>query len=357
MKAMSSFEATRDDHARLTVSAFDGDGTAWDRFVSEQPGSSFCHLAGWRGIMADVMRGRPLYLLAVDNGGQWHAALPMVEVRSRILGHYIVSMPFLNYGGAVGTESGCKLLARAAAREASRRGVDLLELRCRRPLAAGLHMSQRKVTVTLELPGSAEALWSEVFSSKLRSQIRRPVKDGMVVRIGGAQVDAFYAVFSRHMRDLGTPVLPRAWFEQLNEVFRDRVIFGSVRTAFGEPVAAGCGFLWGSEFEMTWAAALRAHSRSAPNMLLYGSFMERLVERGVRTFNFGRCTPGGGTHRFKLQWGGRDEQLHWLQWSAGGVDATPSPERRRYRLAVAAWRQLPLQVANRLGPRLARNLP
>jgi FemAB-related protein (PEP-CTERM system-associated) len=357
MKTSSTFRRPSADHARLTVAAFEGDGCAWDRFVSEQPRSSVCHLAGWRGVMDDVMRGRPVYLLAVDERGKWHGALPMVEVRSRLFGHYIVSMPFLNYGGPVGTESACRLLAEAAARQASSRGADLLELRCRSPLAADLRVSRRKITVTLKLPESADTLWSEDFSSKLRSQLRRSGKDGMEARIGGAQVDAFYAVFSRHMRDLGTPVMPRAWFERINEVFRDRVVFGSVRTAQGEPVAAGCGFLWRDEFEMTWAAALRSHSRSAPNMLLYWSFMERLVERGVRTFNFGRCTPGGSTHRFKLQWGGQDEQLHWLQWSADGVDAPPSPESRRYRLAVATWRRLPLQLTNRLGPPLARGLP
>ena len=357
MKTSSPSPAPRAERIRLAVEPLIADDGTWDAFVGKQPQSSFCHLAGWRGIMDDVMGGRPSYLLAVDQHGRWHGALPMVEVKSRPFGHYIVSMPFLNYGGPVGTDPACRVLAEAAAREASYRGADLLELRCRRPQDAGLTVSRRKVTVTLSLPESAQTLWSQGLSAKLRSQTRRSGKDGMSPRIGGAELDAFYAVFSRHMRDLGTPVLPYGWFRRIHDVFGERVVLGTVRTPSGEPVAAGCGFLWRDEFEMTWAASLRSHSRSAPNMLLYWSFMEWLVGRGVRTFNFGRCTPGGGTHRFKLQWGGRDEQLHWLQWSANGVEATPSPERLRYRLAAAAWQRLPLPVANRLGPRLARGLP
>jgi len=85
------------------------------------------------------------------------------------------------------------------------------------------------------------------------------------------------------------------------------------------------------------------------------SFCEALRE--ISTFDFGRCTPGGGTHRFKLQWGGADVPLPWLQWSTRNVVATPSPDRPAYKLAAAVWRRLPLAVTNRIGPMLARQLP
>jgi serine/alanine adding enzyme len=135
------------------------------------------------------------------------------------------------------------------------------------------------------------------------------------------------------------------------------VVFGAVYRG-SDAVAAGCGFVWGDELEITWAAALREHSRVAPNMLLYWKFMEWSVGRGVRTFNFGRCTPGAGTHRFKRQWGGEDVPLPWLQWSKRGMDATPNPDGGRlYRVATEAWKRIPLPVAARLGPPLARRLP
>jgi hypothetical protein len=108
---------------------------------------------------------------------------------------------------------------------------------------------------------------------------------------------------------------------------------------------------------MTWASALRAYSRLAPNMLLYWSFMQEMITRGVRTFDFGRCTPGAGTHQFKRQWGGADVPLPWRQWSPRQVTAPPSPDRPLYRLASAVWRRLPLALTNQLGPVIARQLP
>ncbi|HLQ23813.1 MAG TPA: hypothetical protein VK132_11435, partial [Gemmatimonadales bacterium] len=95
----------------------------------------------------------------------------------------------------------------------------------------------------------------------------------------------------------------------------------------------------------------------AANMLLYWSFMQRVVAAGGRIFNFGRCTPGGGTHRFKRQWGGVDVPLPWAQWSPNSVRATPSPDRPVFRVASAVWRRLPLGITNALGPALARVLP
>jgi FemAB-related protein (PEP-CTERM system-associated) len=340
----------------LQVVDFAGDGRQWDEYVAATPGSTFCHLAGWHRVMTDVLRHECCFRVALDSLGTWQGVLPLVRVRSRLFGHYLLSMPFLNYGGALGTPTAQRRLVESAVGSAERFGVDLLELRGRRPANGDLSISQRKITVLLELPSDPEVLWRENFPAKLRSQIRRPMKEGMETKFGLDQAAAFYEVFARNMRDLGTPVLPRRLFETFKEVFPNSVEFGAVYLQ-GEPVAGGCGFRWRDEFEMTWASSLREYRRMAPNMLLYWSFIERMADSKVRVFNFGRCTPGSGNHRFKSQWGGKDVPLPWAQWSPGSVDATPSPDRPLYRLTTAAWRRLPLAIAKRIGPLLARQLP
>jgi FemAB-related protein (PEP-CTERM system-associated) len=340
----------------VRVERFDGASAEWDAFVASAARSSFCHLAGWRDVMDGVLGHRSYPLAARDGTGRITGVLPLVHVRSRIFGTYLLSMPFLNYGGPIGEPEAVAALTGRALEVARELRVGLLELRCRGEAPAGMSVSHRKVTVTLDLPESVDALWKQTFRAKLRSQIRRPIKEGMCFRRGHEEVDGFYRVFARHMRDLGTPVLPRALFDALPAAFPGEVVFATVRDG-DEPVAAGCGFVWGDEFELTWAASLRDRSRSAPNMLLYASLMEEMVGRGLRTFNFGRCTPGAGTHRFKLQWGGVDEPLPWAQWSSAGVASTPSPESAKFRLATAAWQRLPLPVANRVGPVLARQIP
>lgn len=336
------------------MAAYDGAGDDWDAFVASQPGSSFCHLGGWREVMQDVLGHEPRYDVVVDPDGVWHGALPLVRVQTRLFGGLLLSMPFLNYGGPIGSVHARRLLFARALAEARQRRTRLLELRIRGAGEASAPQA-RKITVTLPLPSTAEELWVS-FRSKLRSQIRRPQRAGMETRFGAEHRDAFYEVFSRNMRDLGTPVLPRTFFERVARLFPQQVTFGVVYKN-STPVAAGCGFAWAGEFEMTWASSLREISREAPNMLLYWAFMEQMIERGLRTFNFGRCTPDTGTHRFKRQWGGTDETLPWLTFSPRGRPATPYPERPMLRAATAAWSRLPLRVANAVGPVLARQLP
>ena len=338
-----------------TVARFTGQDSDWDAFVSASEASSFCHLSGWRSVMDRTMGHDSLRLAALDGDGRIAGVLPLVHVRSRVFGAYLVSMPFLNAGGPLGDAESRIALAHAAEGEARRLGVTLLELRNRiDPPEWGL-ASHRKITVELPLTADADSLW-QGFPAKLRSQIRRPQKDGMDVKFGHDQVGPFYEVFARNMRSLGTPVLPRRWFEALPELFGGVVEFAVVY-AGSRPVASGCGFLWKERFEITWAASLREFSRSAPNMLLYWGLMTRMIERGAHTFDFGRCTPGSGTHRFKLQWGGADAPLPWSQWSPHGTMSPPSPDRPVFRAAAACWRRVPLAITNRVGPVIARCLP
>jgi len=334
------------------------DGKAWDEFVARDGASSFCHLAGWRDILSDVLGAECLYRVATTSEGAWDGVLPLVRVKSRLFGHYLISVPFLNYGGPLGSRAARRRLVTDAVTQAQRSRADLLELRTRDMGAAAdleLPVTSRKVTVLLPLPASADQLFKS-FPSKLRSQIRRPMKEGLTARFGLDQREPFYDVFAQTMRDLGTPVLPRAFFERVASTFPDLVVFGVVYRG-DQPLAGGCGFVWRDEFEMTWAGALRASRPIAANMLLYWSLMEEMIRRGVRRFNFGRCSPGGGTHHFKRQWGGVDAPLPWHQYARNGTTSTPSPDDSAFSWGPRVWRRLPMFVANRLGPRVVRYLP
>lgn len=334
-----------------------GDAARWNRFVRASPEGTACHLWAWGEVMTGVLGHETLFLAARDGGGDYRGVLPLVRVRSRLTGHFLVSMPFLNDGGPLGDDISRAHLARHALAEARRSGADLLELRGRRPVAFPAIMAPpRKVSRHLALPASADELWEKGFRAKLRSQVRRPMKAGMEFRAGPDEADAFYRVFARNMRDLGTPVLPHAWFQAIARLMPGHVVFGAVHRG-GEPVAGACALVFGGEMEMTWASSLREHGADAPNMLLYWGMMREAIGRGLRVFNFGRCTPGGPTHRFKEQWGGEDVALPWVTWSPGGAAGTPSPESPAYRLAVSTWKRLPLGVANLLGPALARHFP
>jgi FemAB-related protein (PEP-CTERM system-associated) len=337
------------------VERFAGTAEEWDLFTRSCPGWTHYHLWGWKRVVEQVFGHDCPYLAARNADGALTGILPLVRVRSALFGHYLVSMPFLNYGGPLGADDAVTALVEHAARLAASTRADLLELRSAHELRVGLPASHRKITVLLDLPADSPAPLWKALDAKVRSQVRRPQKEGVTVKFGLDQRDAFFEVFARHMRDLGTPTQPRRLFDALAGEFPDSIRFGVAYLA-DEPIAAGCGFRWDGQFEMTWAASLREHNRIAPNMLVYWRFIEECVADGASTFNFGRCTPGSGTHRFKRQWGGRDQSLWWYQ-RVHGRAATPSPDDARFSWGPRIWQRLPVRVATMLGPRIVRYIP
>ncbi|HEX4560959.1 MAG TPA: FemAB family XrtA/PEP-CTERM system-associated protein [Gemmatimonadales bacterium] len=336
----------------VSVAPFTGAAADWDALVGRSAGGTHFHRWGWKRVLERAL-GHECTFLGAEKGGELRGVLPLTSVRSLLFGRFLVSMPFVNYGGPLGDPGAVQSLVRDAVARADETKVNLLELRSRVELPLELPVSHRKITVVLDLPpGDPKHLW-DALPAKVRSQIRRPQKEGVTVKFSADQLDGFYRVFAHHMRDLGTPVQSRRLFEEILAVFPDDVWFGCAWLK-GEAIAGGCGFRWGNEFEITWASSLRAHQTIAPNMALYWGFLERAVEQGVTLFNFGRCTPDSGTHRFKRQWGSRDEPLWWY---AHGAATTPSPDDGAYSWGPRLWKHLPVPVANLIGPRIVRCIP
>ena len=338
----------------ITVERFTGGAAVWDAFAAAQRGFTHFHRHAWGPLMQRVFGHEHIALVAHD-GGRIEGVLPLVRVRSVVFGHFLVSMPFLNYGGPLGSLAAVRALTDKAVALARRDRVKLLEFRSRVPLDIDIPVSHRKLTVVLDLAATPDATFKR-FDAKLRSQVRRPQKDGVAVRFGATEVGPFFGVFASHMRDLGTPTQPERLFQEISATFPDDALFACAYYN-DRPVAAGCGFRFGSEFEMTWASSLREFNRQSPNMLLYWAFMERAIADGITTFNFGRCTQGSGTHRFKMQWGGREEPLWWYDQSSAPGARTPSPDDGAYSWGPRIWRHLPVPLATILGPRIVRYIP
>ncbi|HMV32053.1 MAG TPA: hypothetical protein PKA50_08010, partial [Gemmatimonadales bacterium] len=171
----------------IAVAPFTGTAAEWDGFVSAQEGWTHFHRYGWREVFAGVFGHECFYLEARDADGVLAGVLPLVRVKSVPFGHYLVSLPFVNYGGPLGTAAAIRALVAWAVERAAADGVKLLELRSRQALPVELPVSHRKITVVLDLPADPDKLMKG-FEAKLRSQVRRPAKEGITVRFGPDQV-------------------------------------------------------------------------------------------------------------------------------------------------------------------------
>lgn len=329
----------------------------WDDYVARSSRAELYHDYRWRALIEGVFGHRSLYLLARDATGV-RGVLPLVRLKSRLFGDFLVSVPYLNYGGVLAdSDAARQALLAESVRRGRDLGVDHIELRHRDEPRLDWPAREDKVAMLLELPSSQDDLW-RTFSAKLKSQIRRPEKEGAVVRQGGRELlSDFFAVFSRNMRDLGTPVYPQRFFAAILETFaRETSVF--VVDLAGKPVAAGIVVAHRDTLEIPWASSLREANRAGVNMLLYAAVLRHAIARGLRRFDFGRSTKDSGTYRFKEQWGARPLQLHWHYWLPhGGPLPQINPNNPKYRAAISMWRRLPVPIANFLGPQIVKNLP
>lgn len=327
---------------------------AFDAFVAQHPLAGPFHATAWLRAVKHAYRFDHAALASVSDG-QVTGVLPMVSMDRPGGGGQLVSLPYCDFAGplAEDAKTGEALIegALALARETCRRRVVIRQI-AESPLDGG------KLLMRLALPDSAQTLHNG-FPSKLRSQIDKPTRDGLTVVSGGAEcLEDFYAVFAQNMRDLGSPTHSRKWFAAVIREFGVACRVWLVRLPDGRPAATSITLSQGKLTCVPWASSLRRHNRSNANMLLYWSMLAAAAQEGQAVFDFGRSSPGGGTYRFKRQWGARETALHWVAYDpATGRFQTSRPAKdpfRLRRLAETGWRHLPLYAANRVGPILRR---
>lgn len=332
---------------------------AWDSFVYAHEKASIYHLSAWRSVIENAFGHGTHYLYTTNRNNDVSGILPLVQIKSALFGNYMVSMPFFNYGGILAASYEAKKALLAGAETLAReKGASHIEFRDVLDDADfGDEVRTDKVSMRLSLPEGEEELWSNI-GSKLRAQIKRPAREGVRVSVGGIELlDEFYEVFSRNMRDLGTPVYSRKFFEEIFMCISDacRIVISRKGDL---PVAAGFLIGYRGMMEIPWASSLREYNRLGVNMCMYWEALKYSVNQGFKQFDFGRSSVDSGTYKFKKQWGAKPIQLHWHYWLKSG-QAIPmmNPSNPKYKLAIDMWQKLPLPIANYLGPMIVKNLP
>jgi len=312
----------------------------------------------WLGVLKHALRHEP-YLLEATAGERTVGRLPLCLVKSAIFGRYLVSLPYINSAGVVAeSEDVARLLIDGAAQLADQLDVRYLELRHEREIAHPrlTEKNESKVQMRLALPTSAEELWSS-FKSKLRSQIRSGEKHGFQVCWGRTELlRDFYSVFSRNMRDLGTPVYSARLFSEILAWFGEAAELCVLRQG-ARPVAAALLVHHDGITEVPSASSLREFNSLNPNMVMYWNLLTRTIERGQRVFDFGRSSVDSGTYRFKSQWGAQPSPSVWQYYLRQGSIKALRPDNSRFGLAIRIWRRLPVAATRIVGPWLVRGIP
>ena len=341
----------------FTITTYLGQGR-WDAFVDGSPKATAYHRHVWKQVIEESFRHQTHYLAALDGSGAVAGVLPLVHMKSALFGNFLVSVPFVNYGGLLcDTVEAEQALLGAAEKIRLSCGAEHVELRHLGSRVTGLPAREHKVTMVLPLAGEAQAQWTG-FNAKLRNQVRKAEKNGLTCRIGGRELlDDFYTVFARNMRDLGTPVYGKNFFDNVLRSLPEaaRILVVALE---GKTIAAGIVTWYRQSMEMPWASSIGDYKQLCPNNLLYWEAIQFAIGKGCTEFDFGRSTPNEGTFNFKKQWGAEPVQLYWQYLLAKG-QALPELNNKnpKYELAIKIWQKLPVALTRLAGPRIVRSIP
>lgn len=328
---------------------------AWDAFVCAHPQGTFFHLATWRDVIARAFGHRTHYVVA-EQDGTMTGVLPLVHIRTLLFGNTLMSVPFCVYGGPLSADDeSAQALLRHAEQLCKETGASAVEFRHRDPVEnKWVERPELYVTFRKAISASDDANMKAI-PRKQRAMVRKGIQNGLA-GVVSRSADPLHRIYAESVRNLGTPVFSRRYFQILLDAFPDT---SDVITVLrdGTPVAAVLNFYHGGEVLPYYGGGSSLARSCAGNDFMYWDVMRRAAARGCRLFDFGRSKLGTGSYAFKRNWGFVPEPLHYRYYLRPGA-AIPdnNPLNPKFRLFVAAWKRLPLPVANRLGPPIVRGL-
>jgi FemAB-related protein (PEP-CTERM system-associated) len=328
------------------------DPAAWDAFVLAAPDGTIGHRWAWLGIVSASYGHRTVPLVAV-RGGAVAGVLPLVQMRSRLFGRHLVSMPFVDIGGVCTAGDGeAEAALVSAAVKLATASDSHLELRHAADRPIPLVPSLHKVTMVVDLSGGEDAVWKRIHGNR-RSQVRKARRAGLTASVCGSEaLTDFYRILATNLRDLGSPVHRREFFRQVMDAFGEDARIVLVKDG-DHAIGAALVLFQGDWAGMPFMASLRSFFPRAPSQLLYWQALSYGIARGCREFDLGRSTPNSGTYESKREWAAEPVQLFWHRLPGDNSDS----DVQRWQWGIEVWRRLPVPVATVVGAAVRGGLP
>ena len=331
------------------------DYPAWDAYVLAHPQATFFHRAGWQRIIETVF-AHPTFFLYAQRAGRIVGVLPLAQVRSRLFGNALSSLPFAVYGGVLADDAAAATaLEHEALRIAGELEVEHLEFRNLAVRHADWPTQDLYVTFRREIFSDEEANL-QAIPRKQRAMVRKGIKNELRSEID-TKVDRFFDLYADNVHRHGTPAFPKKYFAALLSEFGADAEVLIVSGPDGRALSGVLSFYFRDEVLPYYAGDHVDARELAANDFKYWELMRRACARGLKVFDYGRNKLVTGSFAFKKNWGFEPQPLYY-EYRLFKRDAIPqnNPNNPKYKLMIAAWQRMPIALANWLGPHIVRNL-
>ncbi|MDX3772891.1 FemAB family PEP-CTERM system-associated protein [Chromatiaceae bacterium AAb-1] len=325
----------------------------WDNFVTRHAEGTFFHLSGWQQVLTGL--GHTCFYLYATANDQIAGVLPLARVRSRLFGDALISTPFCVYGGAVGEPAVKRFLEQAATTLAGQLKVDHLELRYQHLQPNDFTTRSQHAWFSCPLAEDSEAILAGI-KKKQRAVIRQSLTQSLSYTLDHDTSD-FFRTYSQSVRNLGTPVFSKDFFNSLLRAFPEQTEILTVRHN-GQAVSSVLSFYFRDQVLPYYGGGISEARQLKSNDYMYYQLMcHARTDKNCRFYDFGRSKIDSGAYHYKKHWGMQVQELPY-QYRLIKASTLPnlSPNNPKYQLFIKLWQQLPLPVSQWLGPKLSRYL-
>jgi len=337
----------------------------WDAYVKSHQQGSFFHLSGWKSVIEKSF-SHVCYFLYIKKNETICGVLPLVEVKSKLFGHALVSTPFCVYGGAIADSPDIvRQLENEACQLAEKLNVDYLELRYKEEQDSTLLLKQAHSTFGCEIAEGGDKILASI-KKKQRAVIRHSLKNELNCSTsnnsgfstsGNDDFNDFYQLLSTSYRNLGTPIFTKRYFENLMSVFSGCSDVTVIRDKDNHPSSAVMNFYFNEQVLPYYGGGNDSARGLKSADFMYYQVMCYAQEKGKTWFDFGRSKNDSGPYKYKKNWGMEPKSLYYY-YHLVKADELPnlSPNNPKYKFFISMWQKLPLKVSQFIGPFLSKYL-
>jgi FemAB-related protein (PEP-CTERM system-associated) len=329
----------------------------WDAYVRGHPDGTFHHLLGWRRVIERAYPHEPHYLYT-EREGALTGVLPLFAVRGRLFSRALVSVPVGVSGGVLADDNESALLLRDGARAlAERERLEYVEHKSEKARFSDLKTKgDLYVTFRQELFGDRNKQL-QAIPRRTRAVFREAERAHLRAEFNRADLEPFYDLYALSLRNLGTPMFPKALFIASLEELKDGCDILSVRQT-GRVIGCVMNYYYKSTMLPFFAGSLPEARDVGINNYLYWVMLETGFDRGYRVFDFGRSKVDTGAYHFKKHFGMKETPLEY-QYDLVLRSEMPefNPNNPKYKTAIEVWQRLPVELTKVVGPWISRRLP
>jgi len=188
-----------------------------------------------------------------------------------------------------------------------------------------------------------DEFWKKI-QPRFRTLLRKSLKSNLYFTVEDS-IKNFYNLYSIGMRNLGTPVHSKSYIEEITKYIPWKVF-----TIFDGKKPIGSMFCLkdNDTLAVLYAYTLPEYSKRYANYFLYLNVVEWMLANGLQNFDMGRSTYNEGTYFFKKKFRPKIYQIN------SNINYS---QNKKLKIASNIWKNLPLGIANFIGPKIRKFLP